>query len=123
VWFSYKRGVIPPFNSGSRELSILCSVWDRVASWEVFALTIKYVSNYELTRAHPEDAGLDICADESVFLMAKSHGAIKTSLHVEIPHGYVGKVEPRSGLSFTYAIETGAGVVDSGYTGSPSASL
>jgi dUTP pyrophosphatase len=95
------------------------------------------------TRANKYDAGLDVYASADVEIPASrafvdKHNAIglsyedvltehllvrigqasvPTGITVEIPQGFYGKIESRSGVSFRYGVETGAGVVDSGYRG------
>lgn len=71
----------------------------------------------KLTKQHPEDAGLDIYADEEVWLHAYTDRVISTGLKIAVPLGHVGLIRPRSGLSVKHCIETGAGVIDSGYRG------
>lgn len=68
-------------------------------------------------RAHASDAGMDIRTPYDVNVYAEQSVTVSTGVHMEIPHGYVGIVKAKSGLSVKYGIETGAGVVDSGYTG------
>ena len=70
-----------------------------------------------LSKAHDTDAGYDIVATETTIILEGCSKAIKTDLVIQLPKGYVGLVSPRSGLSFKHNIETGAGVIDYGYTG------
>jgi len=37
----------------------------------------------------------------------------KTNISVAIPHGYYGRVAPRSGLAYKHGIDVLAGVIDS----------
>lgn len=81
------------------------------------------------TRGTEHSAGLDIYAMEDCVIPASGvravgnfskyvhigQTAVKTGIMCEIPEGYYGKVEARSGLSFKRGIETGAGVVDADY--------
>lgn len=75
------------------------------------------------TRAHSDDAGLDLYSpvDAVVFprwrMGAKNSVIIDTGVHVAIPAGYVGDVKSKSGLMCNDDIITD-GTVDSGYTGS-----
>ncbi len=71
----------------------------------------------ELTKAHPSDAGWDIRSNEYKEIPAGCDVIISTGLRVKLPEGHVGLVSPRSGLSFKNGIETGAGIVDEGFTG------
>ena len=68
------------------------------------------------TRNKHTDAGLDLYAAEDRFIELGSTAVIKTSISVNVPEGYVGKIEDRSGLA-SKGLRTGAGVVDCGYTG------
>lgn len=72
------------------------------------------------TRAHPDDAGLDIYAPSDIRWIAIEAGGsavIDTGVHVEIPQGYVGMLKSKSGLNVLFGIVS-EGVIDSGYTGS-----
>lgn len=69
------------------------------------------------TRAYPGDAGLDLYADESVFVEYLDRALVNTGISIAIPHGYVGLIWPRSGLAAKYGISVDAGVIDAGYRG------
>lgn len=69
------------------------------------------------TRAHELDAGFDLYSRECVMIPAGGSYTFDTGVHMEIPKGYVGDVEPKSGLMVKYGIVTD-GTVDAGYTGS-----
>ena len=71
----------------------------------------------KLSKKHQNDAGWDIHADDDFIILEDNSEAITTGLKVAVPEGNVGLVKPRSGLSFTNKIETGAGVIDSDYRG------
>lgn len=77
------------------------------------------------TRAHLGDAGLDLYApaddphgESYGWLLASTSDplVIDTGVHVEIPHGYVGHVLPRSSLS-RRGVHVSHGVIDAGYRG------
>lgn len=68
------------------------------------------------SRNNSTDAGLDLYAVEDVFIAENETKVIKTGLAVAIPNGYVGKIEDRSSMA-ARGLRTGAGVIDSGYTG------
>lgn len=88
------------------------------------------------TRAHENDAGLDLYAREEVTIYPYARrvysvvesGVIEqylpncasfdTGVHMEIPNGYFGKIESKSGLNVKHNIASCGGVVDCGYTGS-----
>jgi dUTP pyrophosphatase len=71
------------------------------------------------TRAHPGDAGLDLCALEDAALEPGQRASIATGLAVEIPLGQAGLVLPRSGLATRHgiALVNAPGLIDAGYRG------
>jgi dUTP pyrophosphatase len=71
------------------------------------------------TRAYEGDAGFDLVACESVELRPGERAVVPTGLAVEIPDGYAGFVQPRSGLAARHGITivNSPGLVDSGYRG------
>ena len=69
------------------------------------------------TRAHDTDAGLDIYARETQWVLAKESAKFDTGVHVELPRGTVGMLKSKSGLNVKHGI-TSEGVIDVGYTGS-----
>lgn len=68
------------------------------------------------TCSHFGDAGLDLYASEDFFIKTGETAVVKTDLAVGLPVGFYGKVEDRSSLA-ALGLRTGAGVIDSGYTG------
>ena len=72
---------------------------------------------YMPTRAHEDDAGLDLYSPETVVIPAKFAMTIDTGVHVELPRGTVGMVKSKSGLNVKHGIQS-EGVIDVGYTGS-----
>ena len=74
-------------------------------------------------RGHAEDAGLDLRAKEDVIVPAHGCVAIDTGVHFEIPKGYYGKLESKSGLNVKSSVVSCGGVIDAGYTGSVVAKL
>ena len=68
------------------------------------------------TRAHKTDAGLDLYSREKVTIWPNGRVKLNTGVHVRIPEGYVGEMEPKSGLMAKFGILC-AGTVDAGYTG------
>lgn len=67
-------------------------------------------------RAHPTDAGLDLYSPTYAIVYGGGRTVIDTGVHVEIPEGYVGKLESKSGLMRNAGI-TVRGTIDAGYTG------
>jgi dUTP pyrophosphatase len=70
-------------------------------------------------RAYEGDAGLDLAACERHELAPGERAVVGTGLAVEIPAGYAGFVQPRSGLAAKHGITilNSPGLVDSGYRG------
>ena len=69
--------------------------------------------------AYGGDAGLDLAACDHVVLGAGERAVVSTGLAVEIPEGYAGFVQPRSGLAARHGIGivNSPGLIDSGYRG------
>lgn len=72
---------------------------------------------YMPERAHDTDAGLDLRARQMVTIPPGGSAAIDTGVHMEIPEGYFGKLESKSGLNVKHSVVSHGGVIDSGYTG------
>jgi dUTP pyrophosphatase len=70
-------------------------------------------------RAYEGDAGLDLAACERHELGPGERAVVGTGLAVEIPEGYAGFVQPRSGLAAKHGITivNAPGLIDSGYRG------
>ena len=70
-------------------------------------------------QAYDGDAGLDLAACESLVLQPGARAVIPTGLAVDIPEGYAGFVQPRSGLAARHGIGVvnSPGLIDSGYRG------
>ena len=63
-------------------------------------------------------AGFDIYSDHNLTRVNLGQVVvIKTGIAVAIPEGYVGLVQPRSGLAVRKGVDTMAGVIDSDYRG------
>lgn len=71
------------------------------------------------TQAYAGDAGLDLAACDEVELRPGERAIVPTGVAVEIPGGYAGFVQPRSGLAARngIAIVNSPGLIDSGYRG------
>ncbi len=70
-------------------------------------------------QAYEGDAGLDLAACEHVVLEPGERAVVATGIAVEIPHGYAGFVQPRSGLAACHGVGVvnSPGLIDSGYRG------
>ncbi|HJB11653.1 MAG TPA: dUTP diphosphatase [Candidatus Brachybacterium merdavium] len=71
------------------------------------------------TRAHTDDAGLDLASAEDLEIPPGGRALVDTGLAVALPPGTVGMVCPRSGLAAKHGITVlnGPGIVDAGYRG------
>lgn len=71
------------------------------------------------TRAHPGDAGVDLCTTEDVILEPGERVLVGTGIAVALPIGTVGLVHPRSGLAAKtgLSIVNTPGTIDAGYRG------
>lgn len=67
--------------------------------------------------AHTTDAGLDLCAVETVTLAPGERKSIATGIAMAIPEGYVGLVWDKSGIAHKGGLKTLGGVIDAGYRG------
>lgn len=76
------------------------------------------------TRAHATDAGLDLYSKEEKVIYPRLETILPigetfdTGVHIELPHGYYGKIESKSGLNVNHSVVSCGGVIDEGYTGS-----
>lgn len=68
-------------------------------------------------QATTSDAGYDLCSTEVYTLKKWERKLFKTNIALAIPHGYYGRVAPRSWLAYKYGIDVLAGVIDSWYRG------
>lgn len=69
--------------------------------------------------AKPGDAGADLASIEELVLGPGSRALVRTGVAVAVPDGYVGLVNPRSGLAARHGvgIVNAPGTIDSGYRG------
>ena len=75
------------------------------------------------TRAHRDDAGLDLYSREEQVIMPRESAVFDTGVHVELPPGTFGKLESKSGLNVKYGVVSCGGVIDESYRGSIVAKL
>ena len=70
-------------------------------------------------RAHPDDAGYDLCALEDATLAPGERAMLRTGIAIELPAGHAGLVVPRSGLAARHGISVvnAPGLIDAGYRG------
>ena len=71
------------------------------------------------SQAYEGDAGFDLSACEEARLDPGERAVVPTGIAVEIPEGYAGFVQPRSGLAARHGlgIVNSPGLIDSGYRG------
>lgn len=67
-------------------------------------------------KAHQEDAGYDLYANDYYSIPAYGQALVKTGLKLAIPNGYVGLIWDKSGLA-NEGITTMGGVIDANYRG------
>lgn len=67
--------------------------------------------------AHDTDAGMDLCATETITIAPQQRVLVATGLALAIPTGYVGLVWDKSGIASKAGVTTLAGVIDAGYRG------
>ena len=68
------------------------------------------------TRAHPDDAGLDLYALEDVILNPGEGRMARSGVAFALPFGTVGMIADRSSLA-KKGIKTAGGIIDAGYRG------
>ena len=68
-------------------------------------------------RASDGAAGYDLFAAEESVIPAGHRKVVKTDISIAVPPGHYGRIAPRSGLSYKFGIDIGAGVIDSDYRG------
>ncbi|WP_341261971.1 dUTP diphosphatase [Gordonia rubripertincta] len=71
------------------------------------------------TRAHPGDAGVDLCSTIDLELPAGRRQLVGTGIAIALPFGTVGLIHPRSGLAARagLSIVNSPGTIDAGYRG------
>eukprot|EP01129_Flabellula_baltica_P017630 TRINITY_DN9829_c0_g1_i1.p1 TRINITY_DN9829_c0_g1~~TRINITY_DN9829_c0_g1_i1.p1 ORF type:complete len:157 (-),score=48.23 TRINITY_DN9829_c0_g1_i1:39-473(-) len=62
-------------------------------------------------------AGYDLYAAQPKTIPAGSRGLVATDISIAVPHGYYGRIAPRSSLAAKMSIDVGAGVIDEDYRG------
>ena len=68
------------------------------------------------TRAHADDAGLDLYGLEDVIVRPGEGTVLRTGVAVAVPTGHVGLVCDRSSMA-RRGLKTAGGVIDAGYRG------
>ena len=68
------------------------------------------------TRAHPDDAGMDLYALEDVMVPVGAGKMARTGVAIALETGFVGLIADRSSLA-KKGLKTAGGVIDAGYRG------
>jgi len=70
-------------------------------------------------KAYEGDAGMDLISREDAVMKPGERALISTGIAIEIPSGYAGFVQPRSGLAIKHGIGVvnSPGLIDSNYRG------
>jgi len=61
--------------------------------------------------------GLDVYSAENTVIEPASRKALRTGFAVAVPHGFYGRIAPRSGLALKFGVDVMAGVIDPDYRG------
>lgn len=78
----------------------------------------KLTSNaYIPTRGSDKAAGCDLSSAYDYIIEPYGKMIIKTDIAVEIPHGHYGRIAPRSGMTWKFHTDIGAGVIDLDFRG------
>ena len=82
-------------------------------------LAVKKISESAIipTKGSEYAAGFDLYADSNGEIPVMGREMVPTGISVILPLGTYGRVAPRSGLTWKYGINVGAGVIDPDYTG------
>ena len=68
-------------------------------------------------KGHYADAGIDLRTPKSVSIPAHGSVVIDTGVMADIPEGYYGQLESKSGLNVKHGVVSCGGTIDAGYTG------
>lgn len=78
-----------------------------------------YAELHRPTKAHPDDAGVDLRAATPGTLAPGRRASVPTGIRLNITRGWEGQIRPRSGLAATRGLTVinAPGTVDAGYRG------
>ena len=62
-------------------------------------------------------AGYDLSSAQQLIIPINGRALVQTDISISVPGGTYGRIAPRSGLAVKHRITTGAGVIDTNYTG------
>lgn len=89
---------------------------DDLANLDVLRVKLMDPGAQVPTRAHADDAGLDLYAAEEIWISPGQGKTTRTGVAFEIPVGHVGLVCDRSSMA-KRGLKTLGGVIDAGYRG------
>ena len=91
---------------------------------KIFSIFLERVGVYKMSdkaktpeRSTQLAAGYDVFSSENVVIEVGERKKISTKIQIDIPQGYVGKIESRSGLSFHHGIVVISSIIDADYCG------
>ncbi|WP_066584631.1 dUTP diphosphatase [Corynebacterium provencense] len=78
-----------------------------------------YASLHRPSKAHPDDAGIDLRAATTGILNPGEWAPIPTGIRLALPRGWEAQIRPRSGLAANHAVTVlnAPGTVDAGFRG------
>lgn len=76
-----------------------------------------YHGGFKPERAHFDDAGIDLRTPVDVTVLPHDSKVVDLAVAFQIPIGYFGKLESKSGLNIKHCVVTTGGVIDSGFRG------
>jgi len=82
------------------------------------AIKVVLDNGAKISRAHPTDAGIDLCARETQKVYPHDCATFDTGVHIAFEPGTYGKIESKSGLNVKHGVVACGGIIDEGYTGS-----
>jgi len=96
-----------------------CKLTDAETTWESDQLTIKvkYLDEFATNLSMPRkgDLGIDLYANEQVYIPKGKAALVSTGISLQLPVGYALLLKDRSSMSKTTHVL--AGVIDNSYTG------
>lgn len=82
-------------------------------------MKIELIDGEMPTRAHEDDAGLDIKSAEDVILRMGECRAVRAGFKMQLEKGHEAQIRPRSGIAAKYMVTVlnAPGTIDTGYRG------
>lgn len=82
------------------------------------AIKVVLDNGAKISRAHPTDAGMDLCARETQKVYPHDCATFDTGVHIGFEPGTFGQIVSKSGLNVKHGIVCCGGTIDQNYTGS-----